>query len=156
MELVRGGKVVPATPEAIAAIGGAVHVRQKPGEDNSLGRVKFMLPNAHAIYLHDTPSKQLFENVRRDYSHGCIRLQSPLDLAQFVLQDQPEWTAERMAQAMRGDRPTTVNLARRIPVLILYATAVATGAGPVFFYDDIYRHDRDLDLLLRRGFPYPR
>jgi murein L,D-transpeptidase YcbB/YkuD len=156
MELVRGGKVVPPTPEAIAAIGGSVHVRQKPGEDNSLGRVKFMLPNAHAIYLHDTPSKGLFENVRRDYSHGCIRLQSPLDLAQFVLQDQPEWTADRMAQAMRGDRPTTVNLARRIPVLILYATAVATGAGPVFFYDDIYGHDRDLDQLLRRGFPYPR
>ena len=156
MELVRGGKVVPPTPEAIAAIGGAVHVRQRPGDENSLGRVKFMLPNAHAIYLHDTPSKQLFENVRRDYSHGCIRLQSPLDLARFVLQDQPEWSTERMAQAMQGDRPTTVNLARRIPVLILYATAVATGAGPVFFYDDIYRHDRDLDRLLRRGFPYPR
>jgi murein L,D-transpeptidase YcbB/YkuD len=156
MELVRGGKVVPATPDAIAAIGGSVHVRQRPGEGNSLGRVKFMLPNAHAVYLHDTPSKSLFENVRRDYSHGCIRLQSPEALAEFVLRDQPDWTAERMAQAMQSERPVTATLARRIPVLILYATAVADDTGRVFFYGDIYGHDRDLDRLLRRGFPYPR
>jgi L,D-transpeptidase YcbB len=156
MELVRGGTVVPATPDAIAAIGGSVHVRQRPGDGNSLGRVKFMLPNAHAVYLHDTPSKSLFENARRDYSHGCIRLQSPTALAEFVLRDQPEWTAERMAQAMRSERPVTATLARRIPVLVLYATAVADDTGRVFFYNDIYGHDRDLDRLLRRGFPYPR
>ena len=156
MELVRGGQVVPVTPGAIAAIGGSVHVRQRPGDDNSLGRVKFMLPNAHAVYLHDTPAKALFETARRDYSHGCIRLQLPVALAEFVLRDQPEWTAERMTQAMQSERPVTATLARRIPVLVLYATAVADDAGRVFFYNDIYGHDRDLDLLLRRGFPYPR
>jgi murein L,D-transpeptidase YcbB/YkuD len=155
MELLREGRVVPPTPEAIAAIGRSVHVRQLPGEDNSLGRIKFMLPNAHAIYLHDTPAKQLFESVRRDYSHGCVRLQDPLALAEFVLQDQPEWTRERMAQAMQAERPVTATLARRIPVLLLYGTAVASGEGQVFFYDDIYGHDRDLDQLLRRGFPFP-
>jgi murein L,D-transpeptidase YcbB/YkuD len=155
MELLREGRVVPPTPEAIAAIGRSVHVRQLPGDDNSLGRIKFMLPNAHAIYLHDTPAKQLFESVRRDYSHGCVRLQDPLALAEFVLQDQPEWTRERMAQAMQAERPVTATLARRIPVLLLYGTAVASGEGQVFFYDDIYGHDRDLDQLLRRGFPFP-
>jgi murein L,D-transpeptidase YcbB/YkuD len=156
MELVRGGTVVPATSANIAAIGGAVHVRQLPGDANSLGRVKFMLPNAHAVYLHDTPSKGLFENPRRDYSHGCVRLQDPPALARFVLRDQPEWTPERIAEAMTADRPVTVNLARRIPVLLLYGTAVATESGEVFFYNDIYGHDRALDQQLRRGFPYPR
>ncbi|HEX5818739.1 MAG TPA: L,D-transpeptidase family protein [Gemmatimonadales bacterium] len=155
MELLREGRVVPPTPEAIAAIGRSVHVRQRPGDANSLGRIKFMLPNAHAIYLHDTPSKQLFADVRRDYSHGCVRLQDPVALAEFVLRDQPEWTRERMAQAMQSDRPVTATLARRIPVLLLYGTAVATGEGQVFFHDDIYGHDRDLDQLLRRGFPFP-
>jgi murein L,D-transpeptidase YcbB/YkuD len=156
MELLRGGRVVPATPENVAAIGRAVHVRQLPGDDNSLGRVKFMLPNAYAVYLHDTPSKALFDRARRDFSHGCIRLQDPPALARFVLRDQPEWTEARMARAMQSDRPVNVTLSRRIPVLVLYGSTVVGPAGEVFFHGDVYGHDRRLDRLLAKGYPYAR
>lgn len=156
MELVRGGAVVPPTAANIAAIGGAVHVRQKPGDGNSLGRVKFMLPNAYAVYLHDTPAKQLFAQTRRDYSHGCIRLADPVALAQFVLREQPEWTPERIAEAMQREKPLNVTLSRRIPVLVLYGTSVARESGETYFYGDVYGHDRALDRLLRAGFPYAR
>ncbi len=156
MELLRGGKVVPPTPENIAAIGGAVRARQTPGPWNSLGRVKFMLPNAQSIYLHDTPARNLFDNPRRDNSHGCVRLSDPAALARFVLRDQPAWTAERIDAAMRGTAPQNVTLSRPIPVLIVYGTAVARESGEVFFYGDIYGHDRTLNRLLLKGYPYPR
>lgn len=155
-ELLRGGTVVPPTPENIAAIGGAVRARQTPGSWNSLGRVKFMLPNAQAIYLHDTPSKSLFENPRRDYSHGCVRLSDPAALARFVLRDQPAWTPERITAAMSATTPQNVTLTKPIPVLIVYGTAVARENGEVFFYGDIYRHDLTLGRLLQKGYPYPR
>jgi murein L,D-transpeptidase YcbB/YkuD len=156
MELLRGGKVVPPTPENIAAIGGAVRARQTPGPWNSLGRVKFMLPNAQAIYLHDTPAKGLFDKARRDFSHGCVRLSDPPALARFVLRDQPAWTPARIAAAMQANMPTNVTLSRPVPVLIVYGTAVARENGEVFFYGDIYGHDRTLNLLLQKGYPYPR
>jgi murein L,D-transpeptidase YcbB/YkuD len=156
MELLRGGTVVPPTPENIAAIGAGVRVRQTPGPWNSLGRVKFMLPNAQAIYLHDTPSRSLFENPRRDYSHGCVRLVDPAALARFVLRDQPAWTPERIEAAMQGAAPQTVTLSKPIPVFIVYGTAVARESGEVFFYGDIYGHDRTLHRLLQKGYPYPR
>jgi murein L,D-transpeptidase YcbB/YkuD len=156
MQLLRGGTVVRATPENIAAIGAGVRVRQTPGPWNSLGLVKFMLPNEHAIYLHDTPSKSLFEVPRRDYSHGCIRVADAVALAQFVLRDQPAWTPERIASAMGAEAPQTVTLSRAIPVFVVYGTAVARENGEVFFYADIYGHDRTLDRLLQKGYPYPR
>jgi murein L,D-transpeptidase YcbB/YkuD len=156
MELLRGGKVVPPTPENIAAIGGAVRARQTPGPWNSLGRVKFMLPNAQAIYLHDTPSRNLFESARRDYSHGCVRLADPVALARFVLRDQPAWTPERIAAAMQTNAPQNVTLSHPIPVFIVYGTAVARESGEVFFYGDLYGHDRTLNQLLKKGYPYPR
>lgn len=156
MELLRGGTVVPPTPENIAAIGGAVRARQTPGPWNSLGRVKFMLPNAQAVYLHDTPARNLFENPRRDNSHGCVRLADPAALARFVLRDQPAWTAERIDAAMRGTAPQNVTLSKPIPVFIVYGTAVARESGEVFFYGDIYGHDRTLNRLLLKGYPYPR
>jgi murein L,D-transpeptidase YcbB/YkuD len=156
MELLRDGRVVPPTPDNIAAIGGAVRARQTPGPWNSLGRVKFMLPNAQAIYLHDTPSRSLFENARRDYSHGCVRLADPVALARFVLRDQPSWTPERIAAAMQGTAPQNVTLSHPIPVFIVYGTAVARESGEVFFYGDIYGHDRTLNRLLLKGYPYPR
>jgi murein L,D-transpeptidase YcbB/YkuD len=115
-----------------------------------------MLPNAQAIYLHDTPSKSLFDNPRRDYSHGCVRLSDPAALARFVLRDQPAWTPERIAAAMKADAPQNVTLSRPIPVLIVYGTAVARENGEVFFYSDIYRHDLTLGRLIQKGYPYPR
>ena len=148
MELIRDGKVVPATPENITAIGTSVRVRQKPGPGNALGRVKFMLPNDHAVYLHDTPSGDLFEKDRRDFSHGCIRVADPAALASFLLRHDTTWTKQRIEAAMGKGTSTTVRLAKAVPVFIVYGTAMATERGGVLFYDDIYRLDRGLEKLL--------
>ena len=149
-------RVLRSTAENIARIGGAVRVRQTPGAWNSLGRVKFMLPNPYNIYLHDTPSQSNFAAAKRDFSHGCIRLSQPQALAEFVLRDRPEWTPTRIAEAMRATKPQQVNLLKPIPVYIAYTTVVARRDGAVHFYDDVYGHDRTLETLLRVGYPYPR
>jgi L,D-transpeptidase YcbB len=148
--------VVPPTPENIAQIGRALRVRQLPGASNSLGRVKFMLPNRHNIYLHDTPVQQAFSRFRRDVSHGCIRLADPRQLAGWLLQDQPEWTPERIDSTMARTEPLEVPLRERVPVLIVYGTAVAPLSGGIHFFPDIYRHDRSLAALVARGYPYSR
>ena len=153
-ELVERGEPIAPWPENVARIGQGVRVRQTPGAHNALGRVKFIMPNDHQVYMHDTPSKALFERTRRDASHGCIRLGDPLALAKFLLRDQPEWTDEAIRAAMAAEEPTTVRFRQRIPVHITYATAVARQNGDVFFYPDIYGHDRTLEALLRKGYPY--
>ncbi|HET9300300.1 MAG TPA: L,D-transpeptidase family protein [Candidatus Polarisedimenticolaceae bacterium] len=131
-------------------------VRQKPGEKNALGRVKFMFPNPMNVYLHDTPSRDLFSRARRDFSHGCIRLQDPPALAAWVLRDDPKWTRERIDQAMRsGPQDAHVTLPHPIPVLLVYATAVAPEDGTVRFFEDIYGHDTTLEDALAEGYPYP-
>jgi len=155
-ELVEGAEPIQPWPENIARIGQGVRVRQTPGPHNALGAVKFIMPNDYQIYLHDTPAKAMFERTRRDASHGCIRLSDPLGLARFLLRDQIDWTEARIRAAAGAGVPTTVRLRRRVPVLITYATAVARQNGDVFFYQDIYGHDRTLDRLLRKGYPYPR
>jgi L,D-transpeptidase YcbB len=147
---------VPVTAENVAAIGSSVRVRQLPGDRNSLGRVKFMMPNPHNIYLHDTPSQSGFAQTRRDLSHGCIRLSDPLQLAEWVLRSRPEWTTDRIEKAMARDRPLTVSLGERIPVLVVYSTAVAQRDGEMHFYADIYGHDRRLAERLAAGYPYSR
>jgi len=153
-ELVQGSTVVPASGSAIAAIGRGVRVRQKPGPDNALGRIKFMFPNPYAIYLHDTNSKGRFAAERRDFSHGCIRVSAPVALAHHVLRHQPAWTSEKIEEAMNGNRPRQVNLERPIPVLILYTTATADESGRLHLYRDIYGLDDELDALLARGYPF--
>ena len=154
-ELVEGTAVVSPWIENIERIGQEVRVRQTPGPHNALGGVKFIMPNDNNIYLHDTPSKSLFERTRRDGSHGCIRLGDPFALAKFVLHDRPDWTDERIRTAMAADVSERVDLTHPIPVFIIYATAVARENGDMFFYPDIYGHDRTLDGLLRKGYPYP-
>ncbi len=154
-ELIRRGKPIPATFDNVAAIGTDVRVRQKPGPRNALGLVKFMLPNANDVYLHDTPEKSYFARTRRDLSHGCIRVADPIALAKYVLRDQPDWTDERIRAAMENPEPVTVPLLRPIPVLIGYATAVASETGDVIFYPDIYQLDGELDELLKLGYPFP-
>jgi L,D-transpeptidase YcbB len=152
-----GATVLPATRKNLEQIGTDLRVRQLPGPENALGLLKFILPNAHNVYLHDTPSKGLFASERRDLSHGCIRLSDPVALAAHVLRDQPEWTVERIRAAMtEGDDNTRVNLTRPIPVCIVYATAFAREDGNVYFYPDIYSLDDELDHLLRKGYPYPK
>jgi murein L,D-transpeptidase YcbB/YkuD len=154
-ELVEGGEVVPPWLENIQRIGAGVRVRQTPGPHNALGLVKFVMPNDFQIYLHDTPSKALFERTRRDASHGCIRLGDPLGLAKFLLRDQPDWTDDRIHTAMNAGEPTPVRLLQPVPIIITYATALARLDGDVFFYPDIYGHDKTLDQLLKKGYPYP-
>jgi len=125
-----------------------VQVRQKPGPSNALGLVKFIFPNQNNVYLHSTPSQALFSRSRRDFSHGCIRVEDPVALAAWALREQPEWTVERIREAMdKGDSKTVV-LKTPIPVMIIYTTAVVRDDGTVDFYDDIYGHDATQERIL--------
>ena len=135
---------------------GKLFIRQVPGPKNSLGLVVFLFPNSYAVYMHDTPATEFFAQSRRDFSHGCIRLEKPADLAAWVLRDKPGWTPDRIRSAMMdGANAQQVNLAHPIPVLILYATVVTQENGLVQFFDDIYRHDAALEKVLAKGYPYP-
>ena len=135
---------------------GRLSVRQRPGPKNSLGLVKFMFPNEFNVYMHDTPATELFSKSRRDFSHGCIRLEKPADLAVWVLRNNPGWSLDRVRAAMNGTETQQVTLAHPIPVLIVYGTVIVSDDGVVHFYDDIYGHDAALELALDKGYPYPR
>jgi murein L,D-transpeptidase YcbB/YkuD len=135
---------------------GRLSIRQKPGPKNSLGLVKFIFPNSYNVYLHSTPAPELFARARRDFSHGCIRVQNPLALAVWVLRDDPNWNEAKIAAAMNGDQTIQVNLAKPIPVLIVYTTAVVEPDGEVRFFDDIYHYDTMLQQQLAAGYPYPQ
>ncbi|MGA0610864.1 L,D-transpeptidase family protein [Caldimonas sp. KR1-144] len=154
MEIVRGAgddaNAVEPTPENLALLAdGALRLRQRPGPRNALGRVKFVFPNDDDVYMHDTPATALFERTRRDFSHGCVRVQDPAELAHWVLRDAPEaWPRERIDAAMASSRTERVALARPIPVLLFYVTAVAMPDGTLHFADDIYGHDARLTRAL--------
>ncbi len=144
------------TPEALGQIrAGKLFIRQKPGPKNALGLVKFVFPNSYNVYMHDTPATEFFAKSRRDFSHGCIRLEKPADLAAWVLRDNPDWTPDRIREAMNGTATQQVNLAQPIPVFIVYATVVVPEDGVIHFYDDIYGHDYALEKGLAKGYPYP-
>jgi L,D-transpeptidase YcbB len=123
---------------------GTVRIRQRPGDHNALGPVKFVFPNEYSVYLHGTPAQSAFERTRRDLSHGCIRVEDPERLAAWVLHGEPEWTPERIRAAITGSETVRAKLREPIPVLILYATAVVTEHGDVLFFEDIYGQDRAL------------
>ncbi len=152
-KLVSAGAVSSDMLEQLRA--GKLFVRQIPGPKNSLGLAKFLFPNSYNVYMHDTPAPELFSQSRRDFSHGCIRLERPADLAAWVLRDNPGWTPERIRAAMDGSMPVQVNLAHPIPVLIVYATVIVLEDGLVHFYDDIYKQDTALQQVLAKGYPYP-
>jgi len=152
-EVVTAGTVTSEVLEQLRA--GKLFIRQTPGPKNSLGLVKFIFPNNYNIYFHDTPEQVFFSKSRRDFSHGCIRLEKPADLAVWVLRNNPRWSMERVRAAMNGDTTQQVNLAHPIPVLIVYATVIVTEDGIVHFYDDIYGHDAALEKVLEKGYPYP-
>lgn len=135
---------------------GRLLVRQKPGPNNALGLVKFIFPNDYNVYLHSTPSQRLFSESRRDFSHGCIRVAKPAELAAWALSNQPEWTLDKVRAAMQsGADNFQVNLAKPIPVLILYGTAVVEENGNVHFFEDLYGYDAALEEVLAKGYPYP-
>ena len=143
--------------EALAGLkSGKYRLRQKPGPKNSLGLVKMIFPNDDNVYLHGTDEPGLFSNTVRDFSHGCIRVQNPADLAAWTLRNNPGWDLERVKAAMNGtEENVQVNLVTTIPVLIVYGTAAVNEAGEVFFFDDIYGYDADLEKALAHGYPYP-
>ena len=135
---------------------GSLMVRQQPGPDNALGLVKFIFPNSHSVYLHGTPATRLFSHPRRDFSHGCIRVQHPAALAAFLLRKQPPWDLTKVRDSMQaGPDDSPVAVRPPVPVLILYVTAVVQTDGSVHFFDDIYGFDRKLNAVLARGMPYP-
>jgi len=154
MEIVSGqgddARVVALSAESIALVRqGTLRVRQRPGPKNSLGLVKFVFPNDDNVYLHGTPALQLFSRSRRDFSHGCVRVEDPVALAAWTLKDLPEWTRERILTAMNASRPLQVNLPRPIQVILFYITAVVMPEdGTMRFAEDIYRHDARLDRAL--------
>ncbi|HZD31535.1 MAG TPA: L,D-transpeptidase family protein [Candidatus Angelobacter sp.] len=154
------GKVVTSgevSDEVLAQLeAGKLTVRQKPGPNNALGLIKLMFPNEYHVYLHSTPATELFSRSRRDFSAGCIRVEKPAELAAWVLRYNSGWTVERVRQGMlNGKDDATVGLARRVPVFIVYGTAVAYENDEVHFYDDIYGHDAKLAEALAKGYPYP-
>ncbi len=123
-------------------------VRQKPGKNNSLGLVKFIFPNSDDIYMHDSPAKSLFARESRAFSHGCIRVGKPRDLAVSILKDDREWTPEKIGVAMHAGKESTCLLKNKIPVYIGYFTAWVDAEGRINFYDDIYQRDKRLMQLL--------
>ena len=153
------GKVVTSgeiSDEVLAQLrAGKLAVRQKPGSTNALGLVKLIFPNEYNVYLHSTPSPDLFSRSRRDFSHGCIRVEKPAELAAWALRNNPGWTLERVQQGMQsGKDDVTVTLPKRVPVFIVYGTALAYENGDVHFSDDIYGHDAKLATALAKGYPY--
>jgi murein L,D-transpeptidase YcbB/YkuD len=124
------------------------NVRQTPGPHNSLGRVKFIFPNENNIYLHDTPSKSLFNEDNRAFSHGCVRVSKPRDLALRILRNDPNWPPSKIDEAMNATSEKTVTLKKKIPVLIGYFTAFVETDGDLNFRKDIYERDAKLLKLI--------
>jgi murein L,D-transpeptidase YcbB/YkuD len=120
------------------------YLRQDPGPTNPLGRIKFMLPNRYNVYLHDTPSKESFRSSVRGFSHGCIRLEHPLELAVYLFKESPEWNRERLTAARDQADDQAVFLPAPVPIHIVYWTAWVDGTGTLQLRDDIYGRDRSL------------
>ena len=124
------------------------NIRQKPGPKNSLGLVKFLFPNSKSIYLHDTPSKNLFSEEKRAFSHGCIRLEKPKELANLIMKGDKNWSPEKIDAAMNKGKETWYALKNKIPVYIGYFTAWVDNEGDIHFYDDVYSRDARLASLI--------
>jgi murein L,D-transpeptidase YcbB/YkuD len=121
--------------------------RQKPGERNALGNVKFLFPNEYDVYLHDTPSNHLFKRTERGFSHGCIRIAEPVKFAQYLLRNDSTWTKQKIEDAMNSETEQYVKLKVKEPVYIVYFTAWTEPDGTMNFRDDIYGHDKKLAKL---------
>jgi murein L,D-transpeptidase YcbB/YkuD len=128
---------------------------QEPGPTNALGRVKFMFPNKFSVYLHDTPARALFEQTKRSFSSGCIRIERPIELAEYLLKDDPEWTREKIIEAIDDRETQILRIPKPIDVHILYWTAWVDQDGTVHFRDDIYGRDKPLDEALAETPPVP-
>lgn len=126
-------------------------LRQNPGPNNALGRIKFMFPNKHLVYLHDTPSRKLFERDQRAFSSGCIRVMNPFELAELLLDD-PQWTQSRIEEVVTSKQTTRINLAKPVTVILMYWTVNITDDGGMMFKADVY--DRDAAVLAGLNKPF--
>jgi murein L,D-transpeptidase YcbB/YkuD len=147
-------ETVPPGASAADLQAGRARVRQRPGPKNSLGAIKFAMPNPMNIYLHSTPARELFERSRRDLSHGCIRVEHPAALAQYVLGQEQKWNADAIQGALQPGPTRHVDLIHAIPVVIFYATAMVDSQGKPRFAVDIYGRDLKLEqeLAARHSF----
>ncbi len=139
----------------ILATGFPYRVHQEPGPRNALGRVKFIFPNQYSVYIHDTPNRNLFGRTDRSFSSGCIRVNNPMDLAAWLMKDNPDWTPAQIKNVIDQGKEQIVNLASPIQVHIVYLTAWAGDDGLVYFRKDIYDRDQTLLVALRQGPPGP-
>jgi murein L,D-transpeptidase YcbB/YkuD len=130
-------------------------LRQNPGPANALGRVKFMFPNPHNVYLHDTPTRSTFTQAERGFSSGCIRLEHAMELAAYLLSDVPGWDRARIDRSAQGTKETAVVLPERVPVHLLYSTAWAGTNGAVHFRNDVYDRDEAVRRALDSELPLP-
>jgi murein L,D-transpeptidase YcbB/YkuD len=145
-EVARDGEI---SEDVLSELGkGGLQLRQKPGPKNTLGLVKFMFPNEYGVYMHDTSARWLFDRERRDLSHGCIRVDRPEDLAEWVLREQSGWSRDRIDAAIQGTESVSVKVKRPIQVVMMYSTASVMKNGEVHFFQDIYGEDRVLEREL--------
>lgn len=147
-----GQRVDPGAVDwsAVSARNFNYQLRQEPGPRNALGGVKFMFPNSHNVYLHDTPSRELFSRNQRTFSSGCIRISNPMELAEYLLNHDPKWSQDALKRAAASGRERTVNLPAAVPVYLLYWTAWVDDEGLVHFRDDIYNRDQ---LMVKALYP---
>jgi L,D-transpeptidase YcbB len=146
MEVVSGGKVINDSGINWHKYSKNIpfKIRQKPGDENSLGKIKFIFPNSFNIYLHDTPSKELFSQSKRNFSHGCIRVENPKKLALYLLRNNKIWNQKRLDKALKTNREIEIKIEPRIPVYIVYFTAWVDVNGNLNFRNDIYNLDNEL------------
>ena len=128
--------------------GASQRIKQRPGPDNPLGQIKFMFPNEHDVYLHDSPADHLFSREERDFSHGCVRLERPVQLGEYLLRNDPDWNGGRLRQAIVSGEHRSIKLPKKLPVHILYFTAWVEDNGSVNFRKDVYGHDQKLAAAL--------
>lgn len=149
-EFVAGGTAIREFSYASldAVMRGEMRIRQRSGPKNAMGPIKFVMPNKDNIYLHYTASPRLFERHRRNLSHGCVRVEKPMELAKFVLQGEPQWDEARIQAAMDSGQSTTLNLRETVRVVIAYKTVKVRNDGQVYFFADVYGQDRLLDRVL--------
>ena len=140
---------------SVAAANFPYRFKQDPGPQNALGRIKFMFPNQFDVYLHDTPSKELFTKARRDFSSGCIRIEKPVEMAEYLLRNHPDWTPEKIRSTLSASdfTPQTVKLAEAVNIHILYWTVWVGKDDRIHFGPDIYDRDSALDTAMREPPP---
>jgi murein L,D-transpeptidase YcbB/YkuD len=142
----RGFPATRANLDKVAS--GTLRLRQRPGNGNALGLVKFVFPNNHDVYVHGTPVVKLFSFARRDFSHGCIRAEQPVALATFVLSGDTTWNRTSIERAMQGKETLHVPLAQPVSVYVLYMTTIVAPDGTAYFYPDLYGEDAKLARAL--------